>query len=155
MKLNIVLANPQIPQNTGNVARTCAATGANLHLIKPLGFELCDKKMKRSGLDYWDKLDVSVYESFVDFFEKTANTGEYHFFETRQAKTYSDARYNNNAYLIFGSEDTGLPPEIIEKHQTCCVQIPMRAGLRSLNMSNSVAIACYEVLRQWNFPELK
>jgi len=154
MKLNIVLAHPQIPQNTGNVARTCAATGASLHLIKPMAFELDDSKMKRAGLDYWDKLDVHVYESFDDFFAKTAHTGEYWFLETRMARNYCDIEYKDNAYLIFGQEDTGIPQEILRKNFDRCVQIPMRAGLRSLNLSNSVAIGVYEVLRQWGFPEL-
>jgi len=154
MKLNIVLAQPQIPQNTGNVARTCAATGASLHLIKPMGFELDDSKMKRSGLDYWDKLDVHVYESFDDFFEKTEGS-QYWFFETRMAKNYCDAEYENNAYLIFGREDTGIPQEVLRENFSRCVQIPMRLGLRSLNLSNTVAVGVYEVLRQWGFPELR
>jgi tRNA (cytidine/uridine-2'-O-)-methyltransferase len=152
MKLNIVLAHPQIPQNTGNVARTCAATGASLHLIKPMGFELDDTKMKRSGLDYWDKLSVFVYDGFEDFFSRTC--GEYWFFETRMSRNYCEVKYTDNAYLIFGSEDVGLPGEIIDKYSDNCLQIPMRAGLRSLNMSNSVAVGVYEVLRQWGFPEL-
>jgi tRNA (cytidine/uridine-2'-O-)-methyltransferase len=154
MKLNIVLANPQIPQNTGNVARTCAATGANLHLIKPLGFELDDSKMKRSGLDYWDKLDVCVYEHFEDFFERTRGSGTCWFFETQPTKNYCDVRYENNAYLVFGREDTGIPEAILRANYDTAVRIPMRAGLRSLNMSNSVAVGVYEVLRQWNFPML-
>ena len=150
--LNIVLAHPQIPQNTGNVARTCAATGASLHLIKPMGFELNDAKMKRAGLDYWEKLNVSVYEGFDDFFKKT--DGEYWFYETRSPKNYCDVCYKNGAYLIFGREDKGLPTDLLEEYQDRCVQIPMRAGLRSLNMSNSVAVGVYEVLRQWGFPQL-
>jgi len=153
-QLNVVLAHPQIPQNTGNVARTCAATGAALHLIRPMGFELDDSKMKRSGLDYWDKLSVSVYEGFDDFFQKTVDTGEYWFFETVQAQNYCDVQYKNNAYLIFGREDKGLPQEVLQNNHGHCLQIPMRAGLRSLNMSNSVAVGVYEVLRQWSFPEL-
>jgi tRNA (cytidine/uridine-2'-O-)-methyltransferase len=117
-----------------------------------MAFELDDSKMKRAGLDYWDKLDVSVYEGFDDFFAKTS--GEYWFFETRMAVNYCDVRYKDNAYLIFGSEDTGLPAEILNEYCGSCVQIPMRAGLRSLNMSNSVAVGVYEVLRQWSFPRL-
>ncbi|MCL1903139.1 MAG: tRNA (cytidine(34)-2'-O)-methyltransferase [Oscillospiraceae bacterium] len=155
MKLNIVLAHPQIPQNTGNVARTCAATGGSLHLIKPMGFELDDAKMKRAGLDYWGKLSVTVYEGFDDFFEKTFdNDGEYWFYETRSPTNYSDVEYKNNAYLIFGREDKGLPEELLQKYRDRCLKIPMRAGLRSLNMSNSVAVGVYEVLRQWGFPQL-
>ncbi|MCL1880642.1 MAG: tRNA (cytidine(34)-2'-O)-methyltransferase [Oscillospiraceae bacterium] len=155
MNLNIVLAQPQIPQNTGNVARTCAATGANLHLIKPLGFELDDSKMKRAGLDYWGKLNVTLYENFDDFFSRTRNTGQYWFFETKSAKNYCDIEYADNAYLIFGREDTGIPDEILRANYDNAVRIPMLAGLRSLNMANSVAVGVYEVLRQWNFPELQ
>ncbi|MCL1865963.1 MAG: tRNA (cytidine(34)-2'-O)-methyltransferase [Oscillospiraceae bacterium] len=163
MRLNIVLAHPQIPQNTGNAARTCAATGAGLHLIKPMGFALDDSKMKRAGLDYWDKLNVKVYDGFADFFVRTSSgesgiSGEYHFFETASAtgegRVYSDVLYKDNAYLIFGSEDVGLPKEIIRDYRGQFVQIPMRAGLRSLNLSNSAAIGVYEVLRQWGFPKL-
>jgi tRNA (cytidine/uridine-2'-O-)-methyltransferase len=154
MTLNIVLANPLIPQNTGNVARTCAATGARLHLIKPMGFELDDRRMKRSGLDYWDKLSVTVHESFADFFSCTRATGEYHFFETTPKRNYCDVIYADNAYLIFGQEDKGIPPEILAQYADCGVRIPMRRGLRSLNLSNTVAIGVYEVLRQWNFSEL-
>ncbi|MCL2071688.1 MAG: tRNA (cytidine(34)-2'-O)-methyltransferase [Oscillospiraceae bacterium] len=162
--LNVVLAHPQIPQNTGNVARTCAATGANLHLILPMGFELNDSKMKRAGLDYWEKLDVSVYEGFDDFFAKTTNPDlplltnasapEYWFYETNSPKCYCDVEYKNNSYLIFGREDKGLPAQLLEEYSERCLQIPMRAGLRSLNMSNSVAVGVYEVLRQWEFPLL-
>jgi tRNA (cytidine/uridine-2'-O-)-methyltransferase len=155
MKLNIVLAHPQIPQNTGNVARTCAATGASLHLIKPMGFELDDSKMKRAGLDYWDKLDVSVYNGFPDFFEKTsAQNPQYWFFETKSSKNYCEVEYNDNAYLIFGREDKGLPRELLNENHERRVQIPMVSGLRSLNMSNSVAVGVYEALRQWGFPKL-
>jgi len=154
MRLNIVLANPLIPQNTGNIARTCAATGAALHLIKPMGFELDDSKMKRSGLDYWDKLSVTVHESFADFFENTRNTGEYHLFETTPTCNYCDVAYSDNAYLIFGQETKGLPDDVLAQYADCGVKIPMRRGLRSLNLSNCVAVAVYEVLRQWQFPEL-
>jgi len=155
MRLNIVLAHPQIPQNTGNVARTCAATGASLHLIKPMGFELNDSKMKRSGLDYWDKLNVCVYDGFDDFFNKTQDSGgEYWFFETKSPTNYCDVQYKDNAYLIFGREDKGLPAEFLAEHKERCLEIPMKMGLRSLNMSNSVAVGVYEVLRQWDFPNL-
>ena len=153
MKLNIVLTHPQIPQNTGNVARTCAATGARLHLIKPMGFELNDSKMKRAGLDYWDKLGVIVHEGFDEFLELIGNS-EYWLFETRIGRNYSDVSYNDDCYLIFGREDKGLPIELLESETERCVQIPMRSGLRSLNMSNSVAVGVYEVLRQWGFPVL-
>jgi len=152
MKLNIVLAHPQIPQNTGNVARTCAATGARLHLIKPMGFEISDKKMKRAGLDYWDKLNVTVHESLDDFFADT--TGQYHFFETVAKHNYTEVEYKDNAFMVFGREDKGLPKEILQAYYGDTVRIPMQAGLRSLNLSNSVAVGVYEALRQWNFPTL-
>jgi tRNA (cytidine/uridine-2'-O-)-methyltransferase len=156
--LNIVLAHPQIPQNTGNVARTCAATGATLHLITPMGFELDDSKMKRAGLDYWDKLKVEIHDGFDGFFAASSNTGQYWFFETpslsKSEKIYSDIAFKDNDYLIFGREDKGLPLSIISQYRGQCLQIPMRAGLRSLNMSNSVAVGVYEVLRQWGFPAL-
>lgn len=151
--INIVLAEPQIPQNTGNISRTCAVTGARLHLIKPLGFEVSDKHLKRAGLDYWDKLDISYYENFADFFEKNPD-GNFFYFTTKGRKTYSDVKYPNNSYLVFGREDRGLPEELLYRNPESCVRIPMRNELRSLNLSNSVAIAVYEVLRQWDFPDL-
>jgi len=154
MTLNIVLLNPLIPQNTGNVARTCAATGARLHLVKPMGFELDDSKMKRSGLDYWDKLDVTVHESFAAFCENTRNSGAYYFFETTPTRCYSDVSYSDGAFLIFGQEDKGIPSEIMEAFPDAGVRIPMRRGLRSLNLSNCVAVGVYEALRQWNFPQV-
>lgn len=151
--INIVLAEPQIPQNTGNISRTCAVTGARLHLIKPLGFEVSDKHLKRAGLDYWDKLDISYYENFADFFEKNPD-GNFFYFTTKGRKTYSDVKYPNNSYLVFGREDRGLPEELLYRNPESCVRIPMRNELRSLNLSNSAAIAVYEVLRQWDFPDL-
>lgn len=151
--INIVLAEPQIPQNTGNISRTCAVTGARLHLIKPLGFEVSDKHLKRAGLDYWDKLDISYYENFADFFEKNPD-GNFFYFTTKGRKTYSDVKYPNNSYLVFGREDRGLPEELLYRNPESSVRIPMRNELRSLNLSNSVAIAVYEVLRQWDYPDL-
>ncbi len=151
--INIVLAEPQIPQNTGNISRTCAVTGARLHLIKPLGFEVSDKHLKRAGLDYWDKLDISYYENFADFFEKNPD-GNFFYFTTKGRKTYSDVKYPNNSYLVFGREDRGLPEELLYRNPESCVRIPMRNELRSLNLSNSAAIAVYEVLRQWDYPDL-
>ena len=150
--LNIVLVEPQIPQNTGNISRTCAVTGARLHLIRPLGFEVTDKNLKRAGLDYWNELDITYYDNLNDFFEK--NKGNYFFFTTKGKNTYSDMKYPDNSYLFFGREDAGLPEELLVKHPDKCLRIPMRPRLRSLNLSNSVAIAVYEVLRQWDFPEL-
>lgn len=151
-KLNIVLLEPQIPQNTGNISRTCAVTGASLHLIKPLGFEISDKALKRAGLDYWDRLDVHVYENLDDFFDK--NKGEFYYFTTKGQKVHSDVNYQNDVYIFFGREDKGLPEELLYKNQEHCVRVPMRSELRSLNLSNTVAIATYEILRQWNYPEL-
>lgn len=150
--INIVLVEPQIPQNTGNISRTCAVTGAKLHLVKPLGFDISDKALKRAGLDYWDKLDVFVYENLDDFFSK--NEGNFYYFSTKSQNVYSDIKYPNNSYIIFGREDKGLPEELLYNNQNVCVRIPMKPELRSLNLSNSVAIATYEILRQWDFPEL-
>ncbi|MGN0677564.1 MAG: tRNA (uridine(34)/cytosine(34)/5-carboxymethylaminomethyluridine(34)-2'-O)-methyltransferase TrmL [Ruminococcus sp.] len=150
--LNIVLLEPQIPQNTGNISRTCAVTGARLHLIRPFGFEISDKHLKRAGLDYWDKLDISYYDNIDDFYEK--NSGEYFYFTTKGRSVHSDIEYPDNSYLIFGREDRGIPEEILYKNEKHCVRIPMRNNLRSLNLSNSVAIGVYEVLRQWGYPEL-
>lgn len=150
--LNIVLLEPQIPQNTGNISRTCAVTGARLHLIKPLGFEVTDKNLKRAGLDYWDKLDITYYENLGDFFNK--NNGEYFYFTTKGKNVYTDVSYPDNAYLFFGREDRGLPEELLFENKEKCVRVPMRDTLRSLNLSNTVAIATYEVLRQWDFPDL-
>ena len=145
--LNIVLVEPQIPQNTGNISRTCAVTGATLHLVKPYGFTISDKQLKRAGLDYWDKLTIFEYESLEDFLLKNKN-------EKLGKKTHSDASYPDNAFLVFGREDKGLPESLLYDNPDSCVRIPMRNDLRSLNLSNSVAIATYEVLRQWDYPDL-
>ena len=153
MKLNIVLAEPQIPQNTGNIARTCAVTGAALHIIKPMGFTPTDKQLKRAGLDYWHFLDISYYDGFDDFFACTS--GNYYFFTTKAQNRYTDVSYPDNCYIVFGREDAGLPEELLFKNKNSCVRIPMMPTLRSLNLSNSVAIAAYEILRQWDFPELQ
>lgn len=153
-KLNLVLVEPQIPQNTGNISRTCAVTGAALHLIKPYGFVITDKHLKRAGLDYWDKLDIYEYNNLDEFFER--NSGEFYYFTTKGLNVHSEAEYplDKDVYLIFGREDKGLPEDLLYKNQNSCVRIPMRNDLRSLNLSNSVAIACYEVLRQWDYPDL-
>jgi len=153
MKLNIVMVEPEIPQNTGNVARTCAATGARLHLVGPMGFKIDDKKLKRAGLDYWQYLDITYYENIDEFFEK--NNGVFFYFTTKGRKAHSDAEYPDNCYLLFGKETKGLPEELLIKNPDFCVRIPMQNDIRSLNLSNSVAIATYEVLRQWNYPELQ
>lgn len=152
MELNLVLVEPQIPQNTGNIARTCAVTGAKLHLIRPLGFEITDKNLKRAGLDYWDKLDIMYYDGLDDFFEKT--DGTYYYFTSKGQHIHSDIKYPDKVYLLFGREDAGLPEELLFKNPDYCARIPMRNTLRCLNLSNSVAIAAYEVLRQWGYPEL-
>lgn len=151
--LNIVLIEPRIPQNTGNIARTCAATGARLHLVEPMGFTIDDAKLKRAGLDYWHMLDITTYRSTEEFFAKTS--GKYYFFTTKAQKIHSDIAYPDGAYIVFGREDAGLPEELLVKNPDRCVRLPMIAGARSLNLSNTAAVAAYEVLRQWGYPELK
>ena len=151
--LNIVMVEPQIPQNTGNVARTCAATGARLHLVGPMGFTVDDKKLKRAGLDYWHLLDISCYSDLDDFLSK--NEGEFYFFSTKSLNTHSDMTYPDNCYLFFGAETHGLPEKLLFEHPDRCLRIPMIGGARSLNLSNSVAIGVYEVLRQWGYPQLQ
>ena len=155
MKLNIVLVEPQIPQNTGNIARTCAATGARLHLVRPMGFQPDDKQLKRAGLDYWHLLDITYYDGVSDFFEKTKGQGEYFFFSTKSHKNYADVSYQDGAFLVFGREDAGLPEKLLAENYDSCVRIPMIGEARSLNLSNSVAIGVYETLRQWGYPELQ
>lgn len=154
--LNIVLVEPQIPQNTGNVARTCAATGARLHLVEPMGFRVDDAKLKRAGLDYWHLLDITYYKDLNDFFEKNKD-GHFFYFSTKATKIYSDAEYPDNSYLVFGKETAGLPEDLLFANPEKCVRLPMidNSAARSLNLSNTVAIGVYEVLRQWGFPELK
>ncbi len=152
-QLNIVMVEPEIPQNTGNVARTCAATGARLHLVKPMGFTIDDKKLKRAGLDYWQYLDITYYDGLDDFFSK--NQGNFYFFTTKGRKVYSEIEYPDPCYLLFGKETKGLPEELLLKYPESCVRIPMAGEIRSLNLSNSVAIGVYEVLRQWNYPSLQ
>ena len=151
--INIVMVEPEIPQNTGNVARTCAATGARLHLVGPMGFKIDDKKLKRAGLDYWQYLDITYYDNIDDFFSK--NKGEFYYFTTKALHNHSDIEYPDNCYLLFGKETKGLPEELLLKNRDNCVRIPMIGDARSLNLSNSVAIGVYEVLRQWDYPELQ
>ena len=153
-KLNLVLVEPEIPQNTGNIARTCAVTGARLHLVKPLGFKIDDRKLKRSGLDYWHFLDITYYECLDEFLEKTQGKPMF-FFSTKGTRRYSDVDYPDDCYLLFGKETRGLPEELLLKHPNETLRIPMIDEARSLNLSNSVAIAAYEVLRRWDFPELQ
>lgn len=153
MALQIVLVNPEIPQNTGNIARTCAATGAELHLIEPLGFSLSDKYLKRAGLDYWGLMTYHVYPSLEDFLQKHPGT-RMHFASTKAPRSYCEAQYQDGDFLVFGCETRGLPENLLEKVYDRCVRIPMRKEARSLNLSNSVAIVLYEALRQLDFPNL-
>lgn len=148
--INIVLCEPEIPQNTGNIARTCAATGASLHLIRPMGFEVDNAKLKRAGLDYWDKLDITYYDSLDDFLRIHKDKTIY-YFSTKAKHKYSDIKYEGDVYIMFGKETRGLPEELLLQNPETTVRIPMREHLRSLNLSNSVAIAVYEILRQWDF----
>ena len=152
--LNIVLVQPEIPQNTGNIARTCAATGARLHIIEPMGFKIDDKKLKRAGLDYWHLLDITYYKNIDDFYAK--NNGEYFYFSTKAQHIYSDVKYPENTYLFFGKETKGLPEELLHANPERCVRMPMinSSHARSLNLSNCVCVGAFEVLRQWGFPEL-
>ena len=152
-RLNLVLVEPEIPQNTGNIARTCAATGAALHLVEPLGFKIDDRKLKRAGLDYWNLLEIHFYRDLDDFFEKTKG-GHYFFFSTKGTHRHSDVAFPDNCYLLFGKETRGLPEHLLMQHPNETLRIPMIDEARSLNLSNSVAIAAYEVLRQWDYPEL-
>ena len=169
MKINIVMVEPEIPQNTGNIARTCAATGAKLHLVKPLGFSIDDKHLKRAGLDYWDKLDIEIHESLQDFLNKYAYVGgaplgdpkkvknNIFLASTKSQQTYADIDYTqyDEIFILFGKETKGLPEDLIENNMKQAIRIPMKEGLRSLNLSNSVAIIIYEVLRQSNFNDLQ
>ncbi len=152
-ELNIVLIEPEIPQNTGNISRTCAATGARLHLVKPFGFEINDKHLKRAGLDYWQYLDITYYENQTEFFEKNKGK-QFYFFTTKALHRHSDVKYPDGAYLVFGKETKGLPEELLLQNRDSCVRIPMIDEARSLNLSNAVAIATYEALRQWDYPSL-
>ena len=168
MILNIVLVEPQIPQNTGNVARTCAATGSRLHLVGPMGFEVSDAKLKRSGLDYWHLLDISYYSDIGNFFN--AATGgaldaaggapetslfDFYYFTTKARRVYTEPSYPDNAYIFFGSETKGLDEALLLRNEGQCVRFPILPGARSLNLSNAVAVGVFEVLRQWGFPELQ
>ena len=151
--LNIVLLEPRIPENAGNIARTCAVTGARLHLIRPFGFEITDKHLKRAGLDYWHLLDISYYDDLEDFYAK--NSGPCFYFTSKGPRRHTEVEYPDNCYLFFGREDAGLPEERLLKNQQSCVRMPMRQGVRCLNLSNAVAVGVYEVLRQWNFEDLE
>jgi len=182
MKLNIVMVEPQIPQNTGNVARTCAATGARLHLVGPMAFKIDDAKLKRAGLDYWHLLDITFYENLTEFFDKISDGSinaippdpeiaqiatsdsaitfdtsayEFYYFTTKAPNIYTEPKYKDNAYLFFGSETKGLDEALLYQNPNQCVRFPMLPNARSMNLSNTVAIGVFEVLRQWNFPNLQ
>ena len=152
--LNVVLVEPEIPQNCGNIARTCAATGCRLHLIRPLGFDISEKAVRRAGLDYWKDVDVLDYENLDDFFAKN-DVKQMWCLSTKAPRGYTDAAFADNCYLFFGKETKGLPEDFLEKHYAECIRIPMRPDTRSLNLSNAVAITVYEALRQLSFPGLQ
>ena len=151
-QLNFVLVEPEIPQNTGNIARTCAVTGARLHIIEPMGFSIDDTKLKRAGLDYWHLLDVTFYPNLDAFREQ--NPGAYYYFTTKAPHIYTEVAYPEQVYLFFGKETKGLPEDLLREHHDRCVRLPMIANARSLNLANTVAVAAYEVLRQWDYPSL-
>ena len=152
--VNIVLVEPEIPQNTGNIARTCAATGMKLHIIKPIMFEISDRTVKRAGLDYWQYLDITIYENYQEFCDK--NQGDFYYCTTKGQKVYSDVdMVSDNLYLVFGKETKGLPETLLAENYDRCIRIPMIDEARSLNLSNSVAIIGYEALRQQEFLQLK
>lgn len=152
-KLNIVLLEPEIPANTGNIGRTCVVTDTKLHLIEPLGFSLSEKALKRAGMDYWKDLDVTTYLDYEDFLEKNPNAKIY-YATTKALKTYTDVQYEEDCYIMFGKESAGIPEEILVEHKENCVRIPMWGDIRSLNLSNSVAIVLYEALRQNGFEKM-
>ncbi|NCC68203.1 MAG: tRNA (cytidine(34)-2'-O)-methyltransferase [Clostridia bacterium] len=151
--VDIILVEPEIPANTGNISRTCAVTGARLHLIEPLGFDISDRALKRAGLDYWDKLDVTVYKNLDDYFAKNGDDGLW-LATTKAPMSYAAADFSGNVKLMFGKETAGLPQWLREKYRDRCIRIPMKSEVRSLNLSNSVAILCYEALKQQGFPGL-
>lgn len=152
--INLVLVEPEIPQNTGNIARTCAATGCKLHIVKPMGFTVDDKKLKRAGLDYWHLLGIQYYENLDDFFEKNKG-GRFFYSTTKGINTYSDVSYQDGDFILFGKETKGLPEELLFDNKEYCIRIPMIDEARSLNLSNAVAIVAYEALRQTGFSQLK
>ncbi len=151
--LNIVLLEPEIPQNTGNIARTCASTGARLHMIKPFGFTIDNAKLKRAGMDYWFHLEIFYYENLDEFFDKNKDC-EFYLFSKKAKNRYTDAEFGDNVFFFFGRESCGLPEWLLERYPDKCLRIPMREGLRSLNQSNSCAIACYEYLRRKDFENM-
>ena len=152
--IHVVLVEPEIPQNCGNIARTCAATGAVLHLIRPLGFDISEKAVKRAGLDYWHLVEVRDYENLEDFFRKN-QVGQMWCLSTKAPRSYTEAQFQDGCYLFFGKETKGLPESFLEANREACIRLPMRECARSLNLSNSVAITVYEALRQLSFPGLQ
>lgn len=152
--LNIVLVEPEIPQNCGNIARTCAATGARLHLIRPLGFDISEKAVRRAGLDYWHLVEVRVYDNLSDFFAKNT-VNQMWCLSTKAPRCYTEAVFQDECFLFFGKETKGLPEDFLETHRDSCIRLPMNPEARSLNLSNAVAITVYEALRQLNFPHLQ
>ena len=152
--LNIVLHEPEIPANTGNIGRTCVAAGTRLHLIEPLGFKLNEKNLKRAGMDYWKELDVKTYIDYQDFLERNPEAKIY-MATTKAQKSYTEVRYEPDCYIMFGKESGGIPEEILVRHKDDCVRIPMTDGIRSLNLANSAAIILYEALRQNGFPGME
>ena len=152
--LNIVLVEPEIPQNCGNIARTCAATGARLHLIRPLGFDISEKAVRRAGLDYWNLVEVRDYENLAEFFAKN-DVRQMWCLSTKAPRSYVEAKFEDGCYLFFGKETKGLPEDFLEQHRENCIRLPMRDVTRSLNLSNAVAITVYEALRQLSFPGLQ
>lgn len=158
MKINVVMVEPEIPQNTGNIARTCASIGAKLHLVHPLGFSIKDKYLKRAGLDYWDKLEIEEHKSLESFLEKyNPENSNMYFASTKSKQSYTDIDYSkfDEVFILFGKETKGLPEDLLQKYMDNCIRIPMRENLRSLNLSNSVAIIVYEILRQDDFKDLQ
>lgn len=152
--INVVLVEPEIPQNTGNIARTCACTGSRLHLVKPFGFEISDRTLKRAGLDYWDKVEVFYYEDLNEFFEKNSG-GKFFYCSTKAKRTYTEVELPDNCFLLFGKETKGLPENLIFGNPDTAIRIPMGESLRSLNLANSVAIVLYDALRRLNFPNMR
>lgn len=155
MAFNIVLVEPEIPQNAGNIARTCSVTGSKLHLVRPLGFEVTDKQLKRAGLDYWQYLDITYYDSIEEVMDKHYNGENFWFFSTKAKNIHSDVKYKDGDFLVFGKETKGLPEPLLEKYYDKCVRLPMMGQMRSLNLSNSVCVGVYEALRQNDYFGLK
>ncbi len=155
MAFNIVLVEPEIPQNAGNIARTCAVTGSKLHLVRPLGFDVSDKYLKRAGLDYWQYLDITYYDSVKEVMDKFYNGSNFWFFSTKSKHIHSDVSYKDGDFLVFGKETKGLPEDLLKEHYSECVRLPMMGELRSLNLSNAVCVGVYEALRQLNYPNFK